>query len=169
MLLLPPSQYNMRRLPLHRLTIFDASPPPIAPFPADESVPPSSESIAENSYPLQPERIWYPRDWGLDNGWGPTALFKTCSSMYIYTPAHHGGTPSLIAILVRLVLMKGYINAADTSAWMAILTPDIAQLKAHNQAAQQISNKVKLGRLAQELRNLYKAPVSRYGRFSSQC
>lgn len=53
--------------------------------------------------------------------------------------------------------MRAYINAADTSARMAVLTPDIAPLKAQMKVAQQNQNKLELGRLTQEVRNLYKA------------
>lgn len=136
-------------------TNLDPSPVPIAPSPTFSS---SIESIIENDYTLPLEQIGYLKDSGLDYGWGPTAFIQTLlEHVHIYTGTPWWGSIILTALLVRLALMRAYINAADTSARMAVLTPDVQPLKAQMKAAQQNQNKLELGRLTQEVRNLYKA------------
>lgn len=136
-------------------TGLSASDPPVAPSPALSS---PLESIIENDYALPPEQIGYLKDLGLDYGWGPTAFIQTLlEHVHIYSSTPWWGSIILTALLIRLALMRAYINAADTSARMAVLTPDIAPLKAQMKVAQQNQNKLELGRLTQEVRNLYKA------------
>lgn len=136
-------------------TGLSTSHPPVAPSPASSS---PLESIIDNDYALPPEQIGYLKDLGLDYGWGPTAFIQTLlEHVHIYSSTPWWGSIMLTALLIRLALMRAYINAADTSARMAVLTPDIAPLKAQMKVAQQNQNKLELGRLTQEVRNLYKA------------
>lgn len=136
-------------------TNLDPSPAPIATSPALSS---PLESITENDYGLPPEQIGYLKDLGLDYGWGPTAFIQTLlEHVHIYSSTPWWASIILTALLIRLALMRAYINAADTSARMAVLTPDVAPLKAQMKVAQQNQNKLELGRLTQEVRNLYKA------------
>ncbi|MCJ1343812.1 Mitochondrial inner membrane protein oxa1 [Peltigera leucophlebia] len=136
-------------------TNFDPSPVPIAPSPSLSS---SLESIIENDYSLPLEHIGYLKDLGLYYGWGPTAFIQTLlEHVHIYSGTPWWGSIILTALLIRLSLMRAYINAADTSARMAVLTPNVEPLKAQMKVAQQNQNKLELGRLTQEVRNLYKA------------
>lgn len=114
--------------------------------------------MIEIDYPLPLEQIGYLKDLGLDYGWGPTAFIQTLlEHVHIYSGTPWWGSIILTALLIRLALMRAYINAADTSARMAVLTPDVEPLKAQMKVAQQNQNKLELGRLTQEVRNLYKA------------
>lgn len=136
-------------------TNLDPSPAPTAQSPTLST---SLESITENDYLLPLEQIGYLKDLGLDYGWGPTAFIQTLlEHVHIYSGTPWWGSIILTALLVRLALMRAYINAADTSARMAVLTPDVEPLKAQMKVAQQNQNKLELGRLTQEVRNLYKA------------
>lgn len=63
----------------------------------------------------------------------------------------------LTSLLVRLALLKIFINAADTSARIAVVAPNIAPMKARLKEARAIKDMDQLRLVTAELKQLYSA------------
>ncbi len=95
---------------------------------------------------------------GLDYGWGPTAFVQTLlEHVHVYSGTPWWGSIILTALFVRLVLLRAYINAADVSARMATINPDIAPIKARLKIAQAAKDTDEMRRITVELRGVFKS------------
>ncbi|KAI9768406.1 MAG: Mitochondrial inner membrane protein oxa1 [Candelina submexicana] len=66
------------------------------------------------------EHIGYLKELGLDYGWGPTACVEwLLEHIHIYTGTPWWASIMLTAVVIRLALLKPYLESADTSARMA--------------------------------------------------
>jgi len=111
---------------------------PEASMPSDyvTSLDSATEFSSESLYNI-PEHIGYLKSLGLDYGYGPTAGIEwVLEHVHILT-----GTPwwlsiALTAILVRMVLFKPYINAAENASRMAKIMPITKPIQQRMMAAQ---------------------------------
>ncbi|PBP23628.1 inner membrane protein OXA1 [Diplocarpon rosae] len=84
----------------------------------------SATDLTSESLLNMPESIGYLKSLGLDFGYGPTSIME-----FILEHVHvYAGTPwwlsiTLTAILMRAVLFKGYINAAENATRMQVIAP----------------------------------------------
>jgi YidC/Oxa1 family membrane protein insertase len=107
-------------------------------------------SIDPQSITNLPEQIGYLKALGLDYGLGPTSVAQwLLEHIHIYT-----GTPwwlsiGLTAVLVRVMLLRPYVWAADTSTKMRIIKPLTDPLRAKMMAASQAGDT----QLTMEVRN----------------
>jgi YidC/Oxa1 family membrane protein insertase len=105
-----------------------------------------------------PEQIGYLKALGLDYGWGPTALIQ-----YLFEHVHvYSGTPwwasiMLTAIVVRVALLKLYIDASDQGARLARASSKMKPLQQKITAATAARNMQARVVLTQELRNVMNA------------
>ena len=95
---------------------------------------------------------------GLDYGWGPTSLLQTLlEHVHIYSGTEWGLSIILTSLLVRLALLKIFINASDTSARLAVVAPNIAPIKARLKEAKVTKDIDQLRLVTAELKQLYSA------------
>ena len=63
-----------------------------------------------------PEQIGFLKTLGLDFGWGPTSLMQTClESIYIYTGLPWWASIGVVALAVRLALLKPSLDASENA------------------------------------------------------
>ena len=116
-----------------------------------------TSSIEEiiSDLPLIPEKIGYLKDLGLDFGWGPTALAEyLLEHVHVYTATPWWASIMLTALVVRLALLKPYINAADTSARLAAIAEVRKPILARISAARAARDTAKIYQFTQESRAL---------------
>lgn len=102
------------------------------------------------------EHIGYLKELGLDYGWGPTAMVEfLLEHVHVYAGTPWWGSILLTALLIRLTLLKAYINASDTSARVAVLQPLLKPAKARLDAAQAIQDVEAVKLAGMEMRNIY--------------
>ena len=119
-------------------------------------MPPSLEEITSD-LPSIPERIGYLKDLGLDYGWGPTAFNQWLfEHIHVLTATPWWASVLLTALFVRLVLLKGYIEAADTSARLATIKETVDPLQARVRAAKEKRDQQEMMVAASEIRALYR-------------
>ena len=105
-----------------------------------------------------PEQIGYLKALGLDYGWGPTAFIE-----FLFEHVHvYSGTPwwasiILTAVVVRVSLLKLYIDASDQGARLARVHPLVKPLQDKVRAAAVAGNNEARMILAQKARNIMKA------------
>jgi YidC/Oxa1 family membrane protein insertase len=127
----------------------------------------SATDFASDSLYNMPEQIGYLKNLGLDYGWGPTALVEwTLEHIHIFA-----GTPwwisiALTAVLVRAVLFKPYINAAENGTKLATIMPIIKPLQAKMSEASREGRPEEVWKLRRELQLINKrAGISMYKTF----
>ncbi|MCJ1425449.1 Mitochondrial inner membrane protein oxa1 [Sticta canariensis] len=126
--------------------------------PTDEVISSPLDSITAVEHAALPEYIGYLKDLGLDYGWGPTSLLQTLlEHVHIYSGTGWGLSIILTSLLVRLALLKIFINASDTSARIAVVAPNIALIKARLKEAKASKDIDQLRLVAAELKQLYSA------------
>lgn len=126
--------------------------------PTDQFISSPLDSITEAEYPRIAEHVGYLKDLGLDYGWGPTALLQTILEyVHIYSGTGWGVSMILTTLLVRLVLLKAFINASDTAARVAVMAPTIAPIKARIKEARTLKDTHQIRVIAAELREIYKS------------
>ena len=134
----------------------DATPAAPVGVPTEEFIPPSIEDIT-SSLPLIPEKIGYLKEIGLDFGWGPTAFIEyLLEHVHIYTATPWWASIVLTALLVRLALLKSYINAADVSARLSTITELQKPIKARMDAAKATRDREAIVRATEEIRALHR-------------
>lgn len=124
--------------------------------PTNDYISPSLEEITKDVSSV-PEHIGYLKDLGLDYGWGPTAFVEwMIEHVHVYTAAPWWASVLIAAALVRLVLLKPYIEAADTSARIATIQDTVKPIQARVNAAREQKNQQEMMVAANELRALYR-------------
>ena len=117
----------------------------------------NTSSIEEitSDLPLTPETIGYLKDLGLDFGWGPTALVEyLLEHIHVYTATPWWASIVLTALVVRLALVKPYINAADMSARVAAVAEVEKPMRARMNAAKAARDSIRTGQALEEIRAL---------------
>ena len=75
------------------------------------------------------EHVGYLKELGLDYGWGPTSMIQwLIEHVHIYSGLPWAGTIVATVILVRLTLLKSYIDSSDMSARLQEAKPLIDPL-----------------------------------------
>jgi YidC/Oxa1 family membrane protein insertase len=111
----------------------------------------ATDFTSESLYNI-PEHIGYLKSLGLDYGYGPTSMMEwTLEHIHIFA-----GTPwcisiALTAVLVRAVLFKLYIGAAENSTRLAYIMPTTKPITDQMRAAQKIGDTDTVLRLRREL------------------
>lgn len=124
--------------------------------PTEQFVSSPLDSITAAEYPRLVEHVGYLKDLGLDYGWGPTSLLQNLlENVHIYTGTGWGVSIILTSLLVRLVLLKTYINASDVSARVATINPNVAPIKARLKEAKAARDTDQMRVITAELRDLY--------------
>ena len=139
-------------------TSIEPSPPSTESFPvaADGFLSPSLDEITAD-IPLIPERLGYLKDLGLDYGWGPTAFNQwMLEHVHVLTGAPWWASALLAALCIRLVLLKPYIEAADTSARVATLSDILLPLRDRVKAARERKDQHEMMVAASEIRAVYR-------------
>ena len=114
--------------------------------------------ITTSDLPPITEHIGYLKELGLDYGWGPTAFIQTLlEHVYIYTGTPWWASIIIMASLVRLGLLKGYIGAADTAGRLAVLTPHLEPVKARIAAAKASQDQHAMLIATEEMRGMFKS------------
>jgi YidC/Oxa1 family membrane protein insertase len=104
-----------------------------------------------------PESIGYLKSLGLDYGWGPTAMMEwTLEHVHIFAGTPWWASIALTAVLVRAVLFKPYINAAENSARMTNIAPVTKPIQRKMTAAQKLGDTDGVLKARQELQMVYK-------------
>lgn len=125
--------------------------------PTEQFVSSPLDSITAAEYPRLVEHVGYLKDLGLDYGWGTTSILQNLlENVHIYTGTGWGVSIILTSLLVRLVLLKTYINASDVSARLATVGPNIVPIKARLKEAKAARDTDQMRRVAAELRELYR-------------
>ena len=118
----------------------------------------NNSSIEEitSDLPLIPETIGYLKDLGLDFGWGPTALVEyLLEHIHVYTATPWWASIVLTALVVRLALLKPYIDAADLSARVVAIAEVRKPIEARLSAAKAARDQTIYWQASKELRALY--------------
>lgn len=104
-----------------------------------------------------PEHIGYLKSLGLDYGWGPTAVMEWClEHVHILAGTPWWGSICITAVLVRLLLLKPYIDASGNAAKMAQIKHITAPITEKMQAASRAGNTAMTWQLRQELKMVHK-------------
>jgi len=95
------------------------------------------------------------KEMGLDYGWGTTSMMETLLEL-VYINA---GTPwwasiGLSLLIVRLLLLKGYFAAADTTARNQLIAQYIAPITARMKAAQRSQDQAGVAKAWKEMKDL---------------
>lgn len=112
----------------------------------------SATDFATDSLYNMPEHIGYLKSLGLDYGYGPTSMMEwVLEHVHIFT-----GTPwwisiALTAVLVRIVLFKPYIDAAENATKMAKIMPIIKPITTQMTEAQRAGDMDRMLQLRSEL------------------
>lgn len=143
-------------------------PPPVADVqptytspehPSDTDFLPSSlQDIVDSPSPVIREYIGFLKELGLDYGWGPTAFIQTMLEyVHIYTGTPWWVSILLTALLLRALMLKVYINAADTSARLQLIKPQDTAIKAKLSSARAAKDFQATVKGTAELQTLYRA------------
>ena len=119
----------------------------------------NTSSIEEitSDLPLIPETIGYLKDLGLDFGWGPTALVEyLLEHIHVYTATPWWASIGLMALVIRLALLKPYIDSADVSARVATIAEVQKPIKARLDAAKAARDQTKVMQASQEMLALHR-------------
>lgn len=96
----------------------------------------SLDSVTTSDFTPVTEHIGYLKELGLDYGWGPTAFVETLlEHVHVWTGTPWWASIVLTAVFVRLVMLKAYVNASDTSARLAVITPRVKPIQDRLSAA----------------------------------
>ncbi|RDW84869.1 hypothetical protein BP6252_02459 [Coleophoma cylindrospora] len=104
-----------------------------------------------------PEHIGYLKSLGLDYGWGPTAVMEWClEHVHVLAGTPWWGSICITAVLVRLLLLKPYIDASGNAAKLAQVKHITAPITEKMQAASRAGNTEMTWKLRQELQMVHK-------------
>ena len=80
---------------------------------------------AEAPFSLEPH-IGYLKELGIEFGWGPTSLVQWfLEHVWVYSGLPWVGAVVLSAVLVRTALLKFFVDASDTGARLATVSPHL--------------------------------------------
>ena len=114
------------------------------------------DGLSDPSIAAIEPHIGYLKELGLNFGWGPTAFTEWLfEHVHIYSGLPWAGSIVLTAAVVRLAMLKLFINAADTSARLAHIQPLQAPIQARIKAAKENKDQAALMQAAGELRQTY--------------
>ncbi|KAH8805758.1 mitochondrial export translocase-like protein Oxa1 [Xylogone sp. PMI_703] len=142
------------------LTSSPAAPPaPTTPIPEVQSVPEvtssSLDQIAEFSSDALhniPEHIGYLKSLGLDYGWGPTSVMEwILEHVHVYAGTPWWASIALTAVLVRIVMIKPYIDAAANSAKLATIKPILDPIRNEMMQARVAGDTTRMMSLRQDI------------------
>ncbi|RFU30746.1 hypothetical protein B7463_g5613, partial [Scytalidium lignicola] len=141
-----------------------STPASTAPIPEITSVPEITSSSLEQATEFSsdalhqiPEQIGYLKSLGLEYGWGPTSAME-----YILEHVHvYAGTPwwasiALTAALVRVVMLKPYVDAASNSAKLATVKPIIDPIRNEMTQARVAGDTTRMMSLRQDITRINK-------------
>ena len=141
------------------------SPSPVDPPPITEATPaldddfvsPALDEITSD-LPSIPEKLGYLKELGLDYGWGPTAFVEwLLEHVHVFCGTPWWASVILTAVVVRLALLKPYIEAADTSARIATIQESVKPIQVRLKVARNKKDQTAMILAAQELKSLYKS------------
>ena len=116
------------------------------------------ESLDLSDPLLIPEQIGYLKALGLDYGWGPTAFIEyLLEHIHLYSHTPWWASIMLTALLVRLAMLKLYINASDQGARLARAAPKLTPIRAQIMAAQAAQDQYGVMRYTAELKHINKS------------
>ena len=123
----------------------------------NEFISPALEGITSD-LPSTPEKLGYLKDLGLDYGWGPTAFVEwLLEHVHVLSGTPWWASTVLVAVIIRLALLKPYIGAADTSARLATIQENIKPLQARMAQARSSQDQTAILLVTQELKTLYRS------------
>ncbi len=118
----------------------------------------SLDSVTTSDFSSVTEHIGYLKDLGLDYGWGPTAFVETLlEHVHVWTGTPWWASIVLTAVFVRLVMFKAYVNASDTSARLAIITPLVKPIQARISAAKAARDRQAMLAATAEIQDTYRS------------
>ena len=133
-----------------RFASTNPNPPPIAEVQSDYVPPPQnstsagedflSTSLDEVTSSIPPpvyDHLGFLKEMGLDYGWGPTAFVETLlEHVHVYLGTPWWASIGISMLIIRAVLLKFYIDAADSSARRQLIKPLEEPITARMRAAQ---------------------------------
>ena len=133
-------------------------PPPQTATPAEgEFIPASLDEVMSSIPPPVYEHLGFLKEMGLDYGWGTTAFVETVlEHVYIYLGTPWWASIGITVLLIRAILFKSFIDAADISARRQIIKPLEDPISARMKAAQGTRDKLAMQDAWKERRVLYK-------------
>ncbi|KAH0545305.1 hypothetical protein FGG08_000604 [Glutinoglossum americanum] len=128
-------------------------------------VPSSLEAATE--LPNIPVHIGYLKELGLDFGWGPTACIEwLVEHIHIWCGTPWWASIAIAAVAVRIVLLKPYMGAADTSARLASIKHLAAPITEKMTASSRAGDRSGAMMARAELKELYsKTGIKAYKAF----
>ena len=101
--------------------------------------------------------IGYLKELGIDFGWGPSSMVQwLVEHIHVYAGTPWWATLVISATVVRIVLLKFFVEASDQGARMALLKPKFEPLSAKIRAAKAAGDQVLMMSLSNDLRALWK-------------
>ena len=171
--------WQLRQWPLQRLNGRHVSrfasttpfPPPIVEVQPDFVPPPHTSTPAEADFSQIPfdelttsiptpvyDHIGFLKEMGLDYGWGPTAFIQNLlEHVHIYLGTPWWASIGISMLLIRVALLKFYIEAADCNA----------RRQAIRHLEQPIDARVKAARLERNIRAQQEATLERLDLYKS--
>ena len=105
---------------------------------------------------MEPHIGWL-KELGIDYGWGPTSLVQwVLEHTFVYSGLPWAGAVVLSAVLFRTALFKFFLDASDTAARQAVLTPYMKPLQEKLIAARFSNDQALMMQAMQEQREIYK-------------
>ena len=116
------------------------------------------ENLSTSNFTPVTEHIGYLKELGLDYGWGPTAFVQTLlEHVHVWTGIPWGASIILTAVLVRMAILKVYVNASDTSARVAVITPLIKPIQDRVSAAKAAKDQQAMMAAGAEIQGIYRS------------
>ena len=96
----------------------------------------SLDDVTSNVGPPVYEHLGFLKEMGLDYGWGTTAMVETLlEHVHIYTGTPWWASVAVTMLIIRVAMFKFYVDAADTSARLAVIKPHLAPINERLSAA----------------------------------
>lgn len=125
------------------------------------------DSFTASDFTPVTEHIGYLKQLGLDYGWGPTAFVETLlEHVHVWTGTPWWASIMLTAVLVRLAMLKAYVNASDTSARMAVITPLVKPIQNRISAARAAKDSQAMMAASGEIQAVYRSANVRLWRLA---
>ena len=116
------------------------------------------DSVTNSDLTPVTEHIGYLKELGLDYGWGSTAFVETLlEHVHIWSGTPWWASIVLTAVLVRLAMLKAYVNASDTAARMAVIAPLVKPIQERVSAARAARDQQAMMAASAEMQGLYRS------------